>query len=62
MITKSKIKREVDKLPYDSLEKLYKYFSTIKEEVKRKNLPSYKLKGQFDNLNIREKTYEQSSN
>lgn len=59
MVTKSKIKREIDKLPNELLEKVYKYITSVKVgDIERKKLPSFKLKGKFDSLNIREKAYE----
>ena len=59
MITKSRVKREIDRLPNELLEKVYKYISQLsKSEKKEKKLPSFKLKGQFDKLDIRKAAYE----
>ncbi|MBI1939500.1 MAG: hypothetical protein HYS25_15430 [Ignavibacteriales bacterium] len=59
MITKEKIKREIDRMPNELLEKVYKYINslTVQKPVKKK-LHTYKLKGQFDDINVREKAYE----
>lgn len=59
MITKEKIKREIDRMPNDLLEKVDQYISelTAKGKTKRK-FKTFKLKGQFDNINVREKAYE----
>ena len=46
-------------MPNDLLEKVYKYINSIKtKKTNKKKLHTYKLKGQFDNINIREKAYE----
>jgi len=59
MVTKERIKREIDRMPNDLLEKVYKYINSIKtKKTNKKKLHTYKLKGQFDNINIREKAYE----
>lgn len=59
MITKNKIKREIDRLPNNLLEKVYKFIFSIREkDISSRSLPSFKLNGQFDDLNIREKAYE----
>lgn len=59
MTTKEKIKTEIDKLPDHLLEEIYRYINTIKtRRPEKRKLHTYKLKGQFDNINIREKAYE----
>ena len=59
MTTKEKIKAEIDKLPENLLEEVYRFINSIKiTKSKKPKLQSYKLKGQFDHLNIREKAYE----
>lgn len=59
MVTKERIKREIDRMPNDLLEKVYKYINglTSPKTIKKK-FHTYKLKGQFDSINIREKAYE----
>jgi hypothetical protein len=59
MVTKERIKREIDRMPNDLLEKVYKYINglTSPKTIKKK-FRTYKLKGQFDSINIREKAYE----
>lgn len=46
-------------MPNELLEKVYKYINslTVQKPVKKK-LHTYKLKGQFDDINVREKAYE----
>lgn len=59
MITKEKIKRKIDRIPQNLLEKVDEYIDTIiKEKINNRKFHTYKLKGQFDKINIREKAYE----
>lgn len=59
MITKEKVKREIDRMPNELLEKVYKYINSLTmQKSVRKKLHTYKLKGQFDDINVREKAYE----
>ena len=59
MITKERIKREIDRMPNDLLEKVYKYINGLKSpKINKKKFHTYKLKGQFDNINARERAYE----
>ena len=59
MITKKTLKAEIDKLPDNLLEEVYKFINAIKTtEPKRRTIHTFKLKGQFDNINIRESAYE----
>jgi len=59
MTTKEKVKKEIDALPDDLLDQVYKFINTIKAgKVKGGRLHTFKLNGKFDNLNIREQSYE----
>ena len=59
MITKDKIKREIDKIPEEQLEKLYRYITNLQRTKNKKHkLRTYKLQGQFDDIDVREKAYE----
>jgi len=59
MITKEQVKQEIDKIPDSLLEDVLKFISNIKgKKTSKRKLHTYKLKGQFDNLNIRAKAYE----
>lgn len=59
MTIKEKVKSEIDKMPQDLLEEVYKYISNLKtSKLRRGALHTFKLKGKFDNLNIRAKAYE----
>ena len=59
MTTKEKIKEKIDKLPDDALEKVYNYIKTLKTKQRNlKNIHTYNLHGQLDNVNIRERAYE----
>ncbi len=59
MTTKEKIKKEIDKLPEDTIEKVYKYINSLKtKQGGKKKIHTFNLNGQFDNINIRERAYE----
>lgn len=59
MITKEKIKKEIDKMPDDVMQEVYEFINNIKTTKKRKmKLHTFRLKGKFDNLDIRESAYE----
>ena len=59
MITKERIKRKIDKLPNDQLEKVYKYITSISSVKKKgKKFHTHKLKGAFDDIDIRKNAYE----
>lgn len=59
MITKERVKQEIDKIPDDLLEDVLKFISTIKnKKIVKRRLHTYKLKGKFDNLNVRAEAYE----
>lgn len=54
-----KVKEEVDKMPNDVLEQVLKFINSIKpKRSEKKRIHTFKLKGAFDNLNIRKKAYE----
>lgn len=59
MTTKEKIKKEMDKMPSDLIEKVYQYISTLGVKKTKKNrIHTFNLKGQLDDMNIRAKAYE----
>ncbi len=59
MITKEKVKKEIDKMPDDLVQEVYEFISNIKTtKIRKGKLHTYKLKGKFDNLDIRESAYE----
>jgi DNA replication initiation complex subunit (GINS family) len=59
MTTKEKVKREIDKMPNDLLEKVHKYIKTLRTKTtQKKKIRTFNLKGQLDNINIRERAYE----
>jgi len=59
MVTKEKIKNEIDNLSEEFLEDILKYLNELKNTQKTKNnIRGVHLKGQFDNINIRQKAYE----
>ena len=59
MTTRDKVKREIDKMPNDLLEKVYKYINSLRiKTTQRKKVHTFNLKGQLDNVNIRDKAYE----
>ena len=63
LITKEILKKEIDKLPVDKLEKAYKLLSTIRNKKPNgKKIATFKLGGKYDNMNIREYAYRKDSN
>jgi len=59
MVTKEKLKKEIDKLPQNLLGQVYQFINSMKEKKRTKNrIRAFKLKGQFDDINIREKAYD----
>lgn len=59
MVTKEYLKKEIDKLPQDLLKQVCQFIHSMKGKTGKKNrLRSFKLKGQFDDINIRENAYE----
>lgn len=56
---KEKVKRKIDKMPNDLIEKVYKYINSLRTRtIQKKKIHTFKLKGQLDNVNIRERAYE----
>lgn len=59
MITKEKVKKEIDRLSEVELEKVYLYLSSVtKSSTAKKSIRSLKLKGKLDKKNIRSVAYE----
>lgn len=59
MITREKIKDEIDRLSDTDLEKVYLYLSSLKSSKKSKTaIRSLKLKGKLDGENLRALAYE----
>lgn len=59
MTTKEKVKKEIDKMPDDTLEKVYKYIHSLRTKTIQKNkIHTFNLKGQLDDVNIRARAYE----
>ncbi|SMO86619.1 hypothetical protein [Gracilimonas mengyeensis] len=59
MITKEKVKKEIDQLSETELEKVYLYLSSLNKTKKTKlNIRSLKLKGKLDNQNLRSVAHE----
>ena len=59
MNTKEKIKNEIDHLSEEFLDDILKYLNNLKNTHKtKKNIRRLHLKGQFDNINIRQNAYE----
>ncbi len=59
MITKEKVKKEIDKMPDDFIQEVYEVIRNIKTtKIRKGKLHTYRLKGKFDNLDIRESAYE----
>ncbi|MFZ2956456.1 MAG: hypothetical protein WA705_06170 [Candidatus Ozemobacteraceae bacterium] len=59
MTTKDRLLSEIDKLPPDILGEVLKFIKDLKGKVLgKKKVPSFKLKGQFDDIDIRKRAYE----
>jgi len=59
MTTKAKIKKEIERMPDKLLEKVYRYINNLKTNPDTpKPISTFKLKGKFDKVNVREKAYE----
>jgi hypothetical protein len=59
MTTKEKVKKEIDKMPNDLLEKVYKYINSLRtKNLQKKKIHTFSLNGQLDNINIRKRAYE----
>jgi len=59
MTTKEKVKREIDKMSNDLLEKVYKYINSLGDKAtQKKKIHTFNLKGQLDNVNIRDRAYD----
>ena len=59
MTTKERVKREIDRMPNDLIEKVYKYINSLEgKRIGKKKIHTINLKGQLDNVNVRERAYE----
>ncbi len=59
MTTKEKIKKNLDDLPDNLVEQVHQFIKSIKPRNPNKNkIRLFRLKGQFDSMNIRQQTYE----
>lgn len=59
MSTKDKLKKEIDKLTAEQLEKVLNYVAKLKpQRTKKIQLHTHSLKGHFDKIDIRQKAYE----
>jgi len=59
MITKEKVKEEIDRLSEVELEKVYLYLTFLPKEKKNKpNIRSLRLNGKLDTQNLRSIAYE----
>jgi len=59
MITKEKVKKEIDQLSDTDLAKVYLYLSSLKKKKKSPlNIRSLKLEGKLDSKDLRSIAYE----
>jgi len=59
MITKEKVKKEIDRLSEVELEKVYLYLSSLhSEKTTKPNIRSLKLNGKLDGKDLRSLAYE----
>ncbi|MBD3374337.1 hypothetical protein GF406_04810 [candidate division KSB1 bacterium] len=62
MTTKEKVKDEIDNMPEELLDQVYEFINALKiKKARNKKIHTYRLKGRFDNMNIRERAYEKDS-
>jgi len=59
MANKKIIKKEIDELPDDVLDEVYKFISTKKAQSTAKfKIHTFNLHGVFDDLNVRSEAYD----
>jgi len=59
MTTKEKVIKEIDTMPDELVEEVYKFIHTVKgAKTKKARIHTFKLNGCFDRIDIREKAYE----
>jgi hypothetical protein len=59
MTAKERIKKRIDLLPDEVLDQVQKYLDSIKKKRRpKKMIRTLHLKGQYDNLDVRQKAYE----
>ncbi len=59
MKIKEKIKKEIDQMPDELLYEVEKYLKTVnKRNVEKRKIRKLHLRGQYDDINIRQKAYE----
>jgi hypothetical protein len=58
MTTKEKVKHEIYRLPDELIERVYKYINSLRRIPVKTKLHTFNLKGQLDDVNLREKAYE----
>lgn len=59
MTTRDKIKKEIDRLPDELLNRVYQFINNLRPQIKKPvKLQTYQLKGQLDDVNVRERAYE----
>jgi len=59
MTIKEKLKKRIDLLPDELLDQVQTYLDSIKPQPKHeRKIQTLHLKGQYDNLNVRQKAYE----
>ncbi len=58
-MTKEELKQEIERLPDEAVEQVYVFVCQIfPKQPHKKPLRSFKLKGQFDHIRLREIAYE----
>ncbi|MGM0453817.1 MAG: hypothetical protein ACQERN_11690 [Thermodesulfobacteriota bacterium] len=59
MSDKNQVKKEIDEMPDEWVEKVHSFIAALKKQNRhRKALHTFKLGGAFDHKHIREKAYE----
>jgi siroheme synthase (precorrin-2 oxidase/ferrochelatase) len=58
MTVKERIMNEIESLPDELLEQIRRYIEAVKTETTGRRHRTMRLKGQFDNLDMRKAAYE----
>jgi hypothetical protein len=58
MTKRESLKREIETLPDKIIEELYNLVHPVPEKKHKKSVRTYKLNGQYDNVDLRRTAYE----
>ena len=59
MTTKERLLSEIDRLPPDILGEVLAFIKNLKSRLaEKRKIPTFRLKGQFDDVDLRKRAYE----